>query len=126
MFRDAPLDEATGLPQGAWLQAIEITPRDAADAVASGGMILVDIREPEEVAIAPVPGAVHIPMGDLATRIHEIDADEETPIGVICHHGIRSFKATLFLQREGLEGARSVAGGTDLWSRAVDSGVARY
>lgn len=120
------LDDA-GMPQGSRVrEGLEITPRDAAAGLGANELILIDVREPEELALASIEGAVHIPLGELKTRVHEIDADEDTPIGVICHHGIRSFHAAIYLQQEGLLGARSVAGGIDLWSRAVDPGTPRY
>ena len=123
---ERPLDNA-GMPAGSRpKEGFEITPREAATALADEAIILIDVREPEEVAIAPIEGAIPIPLGELKTRVHEIDADEDTPIGVICHHGVRSFHATIYLQQEGLLGARSIAGGTDLWSRAVDTSVPRY
>lgn len=90
------------------------------------GFVLVDIREPEELAVCSIEGAVHIPMGDLATRVNELDADEDTTIALICHSGRRSLKATIFLQQQGLAGARSVAGGIDWWSLRVDPSVPRY
>ena len=69
---------------------------------------------------------MHIPMGDLATRINEIDADEDTTVALICHSGRRSLKATLYLQQQGLAGTRSVAGGIDWWSLRIDPTVPRY
>ncbi|MFG0299582.1 MAG: rhodanese-like domain-containing protein [Phycisphaerales bacterium JB047] len=90
------------------------------------GFVLIDIREPDELAVCSVKGAVHIPMGDLATRIHEIDADEDTTVALICHTGRRSLKATLYLQQQGLAGTRSVAGGIDWWSLRIDPSVPRY
>ncbi len=93
---------------------------------ADDGFVLIDIREPEELAICSIVGAVHIPMGDLPSRINEIDADEDTTIALICHSGRRSLNATLFLHQQGLTGARSVAGGIDWWSQRIDPGVPRY
>lgn len=125
---ERPLD-AKGLPEGyPFKPEYEITPRETAAAITARrpGFVLIDIREAEELAICRVAGAVHIPMGDLATRINEIDADESTPISLICHTGRRSLHATLFLHKQGLAGVRSVAGGIDLWSRDIDATVPRY
>jgi len=76
--------------------------------------------------MASIDGALHIPMGETASRLNEIDADETTPIGVICHSGRRSLQVTMYLHEQGLSGARSVAGGIDLWSVDVDPNVPRY
>ncbi|MAY73978.1 MAG: sulfurtransferase [Phycisphaerae bacterium] len=103
-----------------------MSPRQAAEALRDEDFVLIDVRETDELAVAAIPGAVHIPLGQLKTRVHEIDADEDTPIGVLCHHGRRSFQATVYLQQEGLSGARSVAGGIELWSQTVDPSIPRY
>lgn len=88
--------------------------------------VLVDIREADELAIASIDGAVWIPMGDLGTRINEIDVDEEGTIGLICHSGRRSLSAAVALQRAGLDEVRSVAGGIEAWSLQIDPTVPRY
>ncbi|MEM9374560.1 MAG: rhodanese-like domain-containing protein [Planctomycetota bacterium] len=88
--------------------------------------VLIDIREAEELAIASIEHAVWIPMGELGTRINEIDAGEEGTIGLICHTGRRSLAAAIALQRAGLDEVRSVAGGIEAWSLRVDAGVPRY
>ena len=121
------LDER-GLPEGYPLQErLEMTPREAAAALGGDdGFILIDCREPFELAMARIEGTLDIPMGEVASRLGEIDADEETPIGVICHSGRRSLQVAVFLQEQGLSGARSVAGGIDLWSVDIDPGVPRY
>lgn len=92
----------------------------------SDDFVLIDIREPEELEVCSIDGAVHIPMGDLVSRINEIDADEDTTIALICHTGRRSLKATLVLQEQGLAGTRSVAGGIEWWSLRIDPSVPRY
>lgn len=88
--------------------------------------LLIDIREPEELAVASVEGALHIPMGDIPSRINELDVDEDTTIAIICHTGRRSLQVTLYMQQQGLAGTRSVAGGIDWWSLRIDPGVPRY
>lgn len=87
---------------------------------------LIDIREPDELSVCSIEGAIPIPMGDLAARINEVDADEDTTIALICHTGRRSLKAAIFLQQQGLAGSRSVAGGIDWWSLRIDPTVPRY
>ena len=125
---DRPIGD-DGLPEGyPFKPEYEVTPRETAGALRDGrdGFVLIDVREAGELAVASVEGAVHIPLGDLQTRINEIDADEDTELAVICHTGVRSLKAAIYLQQIGLSGARSVAGGSDRWSRDVDPSVPRY
>ncbi|GAA3629325.1 adenylyltransferase/sulfurtransferase MoeZ [Microbacterium awajiense] len=86
--------------------------------------VLVDVREPMELAIAALPGATHIPLGQLARRIDELDPDADTV--VLCHHGVRSEAALAHLRHSGFARARHLAGGIDAWSRDVDPSVPRY
>lgn len=106
--------------------ALEISVVSTRDGTVDGGVVLVDIREPDELRLASVEGAIHIPMGDLATRIHEIDVGEDQTLALICHTGRRSLHAAVALQRMGLDQARSVAGGIEWWSLRVDPTVPRY
>ncbi len=90
--------------------------------------VLLDVREAWELQTArfDLPGArsLHIPMGTLPARLHELDRLQ--PILVLCHHGARSQQCVTFLQRQGFEAAYNVAGGIDAWSREVDGSVPRY
>jgi rhodanese-related sulfurtransferase len=123
---DTALD-SRGLPTGYPFQPeYEITPKEAAARLTAepGKFVLLDCRNDEEVAFAPIPGAVHIPGEELSARLDEIP--ENAKVAVICHHGRRSLRAALLLRQNGLDDAMSVAGGIDLWSRTVDSSVRRY
>ena len=77
--------------------------------------VLVDVREPEEYVAGHVPGAVPIPMSQLATRMGEID--KTSPVFVICASGNRSSAMTDLLRGAGFD-AVSVAGGTAAWERS--------
>jgi rhodanese-related sulfurtransferase len=80
------------------------------------GIVLVDVRMPDEYEEAHVPGAVLIPLPELAERAGEIpDADT---IYVVCRSGARSMKACEFLVGGGRD-AVNVAGGTMAW---IDAG----
>lgn len=127
----APLDER-GLPAGyPFRPELEITPRDALASMRDpdAPLLLVDVRTAQEVACASVAGALHIPLDELASRAGEIEAamgDDDRPVAFLCHHGVRSLKAALFMRQRGVEEAMSVAGGIDLWSAAADPSVPRY
>jgi rhodanese-related sulfurtransferase len=99
-----------------------------AQAARGAPLILLDVREPWEVALASisVPGATTcaMPMRDVAGRIGELDPAQ--PVVCICHHGARSAQVVAFLERSGFASAYNLAGGIDAWSRDVDPGVARY
>ncbi len=76
---------------------------------------LVDVREPSEYVGGHVPGAVLMPMGQLPSRIGELDRSK--PVYVICATGNRSLASTDFLTHNGFQ-AYSVAGGTGAWARS--------
>ena len=90
--------------------------------------LLLDVREPWELAVAAIRidgvRSVHIPMGELATRLIELDPSQ--PVVCICHHGMRSAQVVAFLERQGFEAAYNLAGGIDAWSAQVDASVPRY
>lgn len=92
---------------------------DAGDAC-----VLLDVREPEEVAIASLANAVHIPMGEIPGRLHELDPDAN--IVVYCHHGIRSMQVANFLVQHDFEQVVNLAGGIEAWAVVVEPGMARY
>lgn len=81
------------------------------------GAALIDVREPDEFAAARVPGAFHIPLGEVVQRTHEVP--REGPVFVICARGGRSAKAVEHYRAQGID-AVNVAGGTLGW---IDAGL---
>jgi rhodanese-related sulfurtransferase len=102
-------------------QTPEISLEDYASEREDG--ITIDVRERAEYAQAHVPGAVLIPMGQLASRLGEVDRTAR--VHVICASGNRSKAMTDLLVAQGFD-AVSVAGGTRAWlesGRAVGVGL---
>ena len=87
-------------------------------------IVVLDVREPEEIAIAPFPDATHIPMGDIPARLTELDQEAEWV--VVCHHGMRSAQVAAYLARMGFERVSNLSGGIDEWSLTVDPATPRY
>ena len=85
--------------------------------------LLLDVRFKEEKNIADIGGTL-IPLPELERRWRELP-DDQGPVVVYCHHGMRSMNATLFLKNKGVE-ALSLAGGIDAWSREIDPSVPLY
>jgi adenylyltransferase/sulfurtransferase len=102
----------------------EITPAEFI-AQRDGGapLTLLDVREAWELGVASVPGVQHIPMGEVAQRIGEIDRDK--PVVVLCRSGRRSMDVARFLQQNGMH-AVNLAGGILAWSRDVDATIPTY
>ncbi len=102
----------------------EISPRDLKDRLERGERpLILDVREIEEVNLAPFPGALHIAMGEVASRLAELEPQRETV--VVCHHGVRSAQVAAYLSSVGFERVLNLSGGIDAWS-SVDSAVPRY
>jgi rhodanese-related sulfurtransferase len=109
-------------------EGFEITPMEARSRLGkSGGAVLIDVREPEEFALARVEGSQLVPMQTIPAELQRLEhlADEDTLL-VLCHHGVRSLQVVAWLRQQGIEDCYSVAGGIDRWSREVDASVPRY
>jgi len=92
-----------------------ITPEEVKSRLMSGESLnVIDVREAEEVAEGMIPGAKHIPLGELPYRHHEIPQTEE--IIMVCRSGHRSGKACEYLQMLGFTGLKNMVGGMLAWN----------
>ncbi|HMF01330.1 MAG TPA: rhodanese-like domain-containing protein [Terriglobia bacterium] len=103
---------------------LEITARETAELLNGGKIKLVDVRTPEEFAIASVPGSVLVDQS-LAQEIMQT-WPKDTAIVTMCHHGMRSLDAAAYLRGHGFTNAKSMSGGIDAWSLQIDSSIPRY
>ena len=87
------------------------------DALRSEDPVIIDVREPDEVDAARVPGVVPIPLGEVAARVDEVP--RTGAVYVICARGGRSAKAVEHYRSLGID-AVNVAGGTLGW---IDAGL---
>ena len=88
---------------------------------------LIDVREPNEHAIARIEGADLIPMRSVPGELQALEAKADTaPLIVFCHHGVRSLNVVHWLREQGLEACQSMTGGIEDWSLLVDRTVPRY
>ena len=91
--------------------------------------ILLDVREPWEFETARIERSVNIPMSTLVARIDEVRAlqpSADTPVVVICHHGMRSMQCARYLASQGVERLINLTGGIDAWSTQIDPTVPAY
>ncbi|HYO81652.1 MAG TPA: rhodanese-like domain-containing protein [Bryobacteraceae bacterium] len=88
---------------------------------------LIDVRQPEEHAVAHIDPSRLVPMGEVPQALPELEskADEGTLI-VFCHHGVRSANVVQWLRGQGVTECQSMGGGIDAWSLEVDPSVPRY
>jgi rhodanese-related sulfurtransferase len=91
----------------------EVSP---ADAHAASGAVLLDVREDWEWNEHHVPGALHIPMQQVPSRLAEIPEDRD--VYVYCKMGGRSARVVDYLRRQGRGRALNVSGGIDAWIEA--------
>jgi adenylyltransferase/sulfurtransferase len=86
-------------------------------------IFVLDVREPHEYQIVNLKGRL-IPLGDLPTRIHELDSSRE--IVVHCKSGMRSAKAVDFLRKSGFKRASNLTGGILAWADRIDRSLPKY
>lgn len=104
---------------------LQIEPRDVKRRLDRGEkLLLVDVREPWEYELCRLPGAQLVPLGTLASHVAQLEPADA--VVLYCHHGVRSLDAAAWLRRQGIEGARSMAGGIERWALEVDPAVPRY
>jgi rhodanese-related sulfurtransferase len=91
---------------------------------APGKLLLLDVREPFEFEICRIRDSLNIPLGEVAHRSGELDEDRATV--VICHHGMRSMQAALWLEQNGFSSVFNLAGGIEAWASAIEPEMPRY
>jgi rhodanese-related sulfurtransferase len=103
----------------------QLSPAEAASRRDSDpNVVLLDVREHEELLLARIEGARHIPMGDIPGHLQRLDPDKT--LIVFCHAGKRSYAVAAWLQKQGFENVFSMAGGIDAWATEVDPRIPRY
>ncbi|HUJ32727.1 MAG TPA: rhodanese-like domain-containing protein [Candidatus Acidoferrum sp.] len=104
---------------------IEIAPREVMELLRRGGdFLFVDVREKWEHDTSRIEGATLIPLREVPAHLPRFEQASE--VVLFCHHGMRSLDAAAWLRSQGIESARSMAGGIDRWSMEIDSRVPRY
>jgi hydroxyacylglutathione hydrolase len=131
-WSDAGLPVEVGLPEeeaqtvstrmaGPWQghggpMAQEIDVADLVREVGQTPLQIVDVREPEEWAQGRIPGSIHLPMGEVAQRLHELDP--RIPVVTVCRIGVRSLVSADELLLAGFTDVKSLAGGIVAWADA--------
>lgn len=83
--------------------------------------MLLDIREPQEVASCAIEGSVHIPMNTIPDNLARLPKD--LPLVVMCHVGGRSAQVTYWLRAQGYDNAVNLDGGISAWIAEIDPKV---
>lgn len=103
----------------------DITAEELADQLKGGSeLTLIDVREPHELEISQLENAELIPLGQLASRMSELDSAED--IVLFCKAGTRSTRALEILASAGFRKVKNLKGGINAWARRVDEDMPIY
>jgi len=86
-------------------------------------VVLIDVREQDELEICSIEKAVHIPMNIIPSSIDQFD--KETIYAIMCHSGIRSHNVSFYLQNMGFN-VMNVEGGINEWANVIDGSMKKY
>jgi adenylyltransferase/sulfurtransferase len=102
----------------------DITAPELAERVKTNHLKLLDVREPHELEISALPNAKNIPLGQLASRLSELDSADD--MVVFCKGGTRSARALELLVSAGFKKVKNLKGGINSWAKEVDTKLPIY
>lgn len=108
----------------------QITPQALKDVLDGDGkidnrrLLLLDVREPWEQAICRINDSELLPMRQVPASAAQLD--QERPVVVICHHGIRSQQVARFLDQQGFKRVINLRGGIAAWASDVEPDMPTY
>ena len=122
-------EEFCGVPghdhdEGSAGEGYDITAKDLSTRLKQNHLVLLDVREPHELEISALPGAVNIPLGTLAARLSEIDSAQD--MIVFCKTGSRSTRALELLVSAGFKKVKNLKGGINAWAQDIDPNMPIY
>jgi adenylyltransferase/sulfurtransferase len=122
-------EEFCGVPshdheEGSAGEGFDITAPELSERVKTNHLKLLDVREPHELQISALPDAVNIPLGELASRLSELDSADD--MVVFCKAGTRSARALELLASAGFKKVKNLKGGINAWAEEVDTSLPLY
>lgn len=102
-------DRVSGISQLGTLEATRLINDDA---------LVLDVREDKEWAAGHIPNAKHIPLGQLSSRMNELEKYKGKPVVISCRSGHRSARACATLKKSGFENVHNLSGGIIAWEKA--------
>lgn len=97
-------------------------------AMGDASLQLIDVREPDEVAIASLPNFKIYPLSQFAqwSAILPTTLQLDAETYVLCHHGMRSAQMCQWLRSQGFTNVTNIKGGIEAYATSVDGAIARY
>lgn len=95
-----------------------LTPKQAAEMFSQHKAIIVDVRENDEWQAQHIAGAIHIPLGQVQTRIAELAQYKNSTVIMQCRSGKRSEKAASILKTAGFSSVYNLTGGILAWDKS--------
>ena len=96
----------------------QVGPQEAVMLFNHQDALVLDVRENSEFTDGHIAKARHIPLGQLKTRLTDLDKHKGKPIVVVCRTGNRSGHACGVLRKAGFENVNNLAGGIVAWEQA--------
>jgi adenylyltransferase/sulfurtransferase len=115
-----PVPPESTVPSEDEMEPIEVSRYLATDPTA----VVVDVREPAELAVCKLAGSTDIPMRQIPGALESLP--QKAPLFILCHHGNRSRMVVQFLRRQGFPHVINIKGGINAWAQTVDTNMARY
>lgn len=123
-------EEFCGVPghdhgeEGSAGEGLDVTASELAERIKGDQLKLLDVREPHELEISALSNAVNIPLGQLASRLSELNSADD--MVVFCKGGTRSARALELLASAGFKKVKNLKGGINAWAREVDTSLPIY
>ena len=95
-----------------------ISPKEASAMSTEQKAVIIDVREDSEWNEQHIPGAIHIPLGQLNERLSELKQYKDSPVITQCRSGGRSAKAFDVLKTAGFSKVYNMDGGIIAWDKA--------
>jgi|GEM_PF-496314 len=88
------------------------------------GYVILDVRDTAELSICAFSRFIHIPLSNLPQELDRLAEDQ--PMVIVCHHGLRSLHAAIFLKSRGFSQVCNLKGGIHAWAIQVDTTMKTY
>ncbi len=98
--------------------APQLGPHAATQTLNADGAVVLDVREENEYKQGHLANAVHIPLGQLGKRLHELEKFRDQTLVAYCRTGNRSNSAASLLRKQGFTSVFNLAGGIVAWQNA--------